>query len=74
MLFRSRQLALTVRVTHPTFADWWEPYTFGVGPAGDHVARLDDDGRRRLEARAHERLGDGPFEVSGSAWCAVGLA
>lgn len=69
-----RQLRLRVTVTHPTFEEWWEPYTFGVGPAGDHVARLDDAQRSRLERRARERMGDGPFEVSGTAWCAVGRA
>ncbi|MFC7495019.1 MULTISPECIES: class I SAM-dependent methyltransferase [unclassified Nocardioides] len=69
-----RQLRLTVSVAHPTFEDWWEPYTFGVGPAGDYVAGLDDEQRGRLERRARERLGDGPFHVSGSAWCAVGRA
>jgi SAM-dependent methyltransferase len=69
-----RQLRLTVTVTHATFDEWWEPYTLGVGPAGDYAARLDDEQRNRLERRARERLGDGPFSVSGTAWCAVGRA
>ena len=33
--------SLTVRVDHTTFEEWWEPYTLGVGPAGDYVAGLD---------------------------------
>ena len=32
--------ALSVRVEHPSFEDWWEPYMAGVGPAGAYVARL----------------------------------
>jgi SAM-dependent methyltransferase len=34
--------SLTIRVEHPTFEDWWEPFTLGVGPAGAYVAGLDD--------------------------------
>lgn len=69
-----RQLRLTVTVAHPTFDAWWDPFTLGVGPAGDLVLRLEPELRDRLRARARERLGDGPFEVSGTAWCAVGRA
>ncbi len=63
---------IAVDVVHPTFAEWWEPYTFGVGPAGEYVQRLDDDGRSRLKAVARERLGDGPFTVTATAWAARG--
>src|SRR5829696_1596201 len=27
----------TVRVEHPTFEEWWEPFTLGVGPAGAYT-------------------------------------
>ena len=43
---------LTVTVPYSSFEEWWEPYTLGVGPAGDHVARLDDDARAASAARA----------------------
>ena len=33
------ETALTVRVEHPTFDEWWEPFTLGVGPAGAYVAQ-----------------------------------
>ena len=29
---------LETRVEHPTFEDWWQPHTLGVGPAGRYVA------------------------------------
>lgn len=65
---------IAVDVVHPTFEEWWQPYSFGVGPAGDYVQRLDDDGRARLESVARDRLGDGPFTVTATAWAARGTA
>ena len=72
-LFRSAGLdateqgVLSVEVHHATFEDWWEPYTLGVGPAGDYVASLDDDRRERLRALCEERLA-APFVLSARAW------
>jgi ubiquinone/menaquinone biosynthesis C-methylase UbiE len=59
---------LTVQVTYPTFEDWWEPYTLGVGPAGDHVTRLDDAGRAALRARCADLLPQPPIDVAATAW------
>jgi len=64
--------SIAVDVVHPTFEEWWEPYTYGVGPAGDYIQRLDDDARLRLESVALERLGSGPFTVTATAWAARG--
>ena len=61
--------SLTVTVPCPTFDDWWEPYTLGVGPAGDYVARLDEAQRDELRRRCARALPPPPFEVSASAWC-----
>ena len=58
---------LSVEVHHATFDDWWEPYTLGVGPAGDYVASLDDDRRERLRTLCEERL-PAPFVLSARAW------
>jgi SAM-dependent methyltransferase len=60
---------LTVRVPFATFADWWEPFTLGVGPAGSYVAQLDDARRDELRARCADRLPPAPFEIAASAWC-----
>lgn len=59
---------LTVAVPFSSFEDWWEPYTFGIGPLGDYIRRLDDAGREALRARCAEVLPAAPFTVSGSAW------
>jgi SAM-dependent methyltransferase len=66
------EMSIAVDVVHPTFEEWWEPYTLGVGPAGDYVQRLDGDGRVSLERTARERLGNGPFTVTARAWAARG--
>ncbi|SDU49506.1 Methyltransferase domain-containing protein [Gordonia westfalica] len=63
---------IAVDVVHPTFEEWWEPYTFGVGPAGEYVGALDAASRDELERVAQGRLGDGPFTVSATAWAARG--
>ena len=64
---------VSVEVVHPTFDEWWEPYTLGVGPAGDYVARLDATGRAGLAAAARAALGDGPFTVTATAWAVRGV-
>ncbi|MBA2389554.1 MAG: methyltransferase domain-containing protein [Geodermatophilaceae bacterium] len=60
---------LTVKVRFATFADWWEPFTLGVGPAGAYVTRLDEARRDVLRTRCAQRLPSAPFDISASAWC-----
>jgi hypothetical protein len=59
---------LTVRVSYAAFGQWWQPFTLGVGPAGDYVASLTAPRRRLLRERCRELLGEGPFGVSATAW------
>ncbi|MGH3496208.1 MAG: class I SAM-dependent methyltransferase [Nocardioidaceae bacterium] len=61
--------SLTVHVRFASFADWWDPFTLGVGPAGGYVRRLDESRRAALRARCAAGLPPAPFEVTGSAWC-----
>ena len=60
---------LTVTVRFTTFADWWEPFTLGVGPAGAHVTQLNEERRDVLRARCAHLLPPAPFEVAALAWC-----
>ncbi|MGH8893641.1 MAG: class I SAM-dependent methyltransferase [Actinomycetes bacterium] len=60
---------LTVTVRFPTFDDWWEPFTLGVGPAGAYVAGLEDAQRDAVRTRCAQLLPPAPFEVAASAWC-----
>lgn len=66
--------ALSITVTHPSFDDWWEPFTFGVGPAGSYVAGLDAAKQIRLRDQCREMLLSAPFTVTARAWAARGLA
>jgi SAM-dependent methyltransferase len=66
--------ALTVEVEHPSFEEWWEPFTLGVGPAGAHVTSLDGERRDWLRERCRRRLPPAPFVVDARAWAARGLA
>jgi len=60
--------SLTVTVEHPSFQDWWDPFTLGVGPAGAYVAALDDAGRDALRDRCREILPTTPFRTDAKAW------
>jgi SAM-dependent methyltransferase len=66
--------AVSVDVEHPTFEEWWEPFTLGVGPAGGFVARLDTDEQARLRELCRGRLPAAPFVISARAWAARGLS
>jgi SAM-dependent methyltransferase len=66
--------ALAVRLQHPTFDEWWEPYTRGVGPAGSYVASLPAERRNELREACRSRLGSGPFVLTAQAWAARGIA
>ena len=60
---------LTVQVPFESFGQWWEPYTLGVGPAGQYVLGLDDSRREALRDECRRRVPDGAFTVDASAWC-----
>jgi len=66
------ETALPVEVEHPTFEDWWEPYTLGVGPAGSYVASLDPGRRVELRDALRERIPTGRFVLKAKAWAARG--
>jgi hypothetical protein len=59
---------ISVEVGFDTFEEWWDPFTLGVGPAGDHVAGLDTDGVGRLRERCRRLLPTPPFTVEAAAW------
>jgi SAM-dependent methyltransferase len=65
---------LSADLEHASFEDWWEPYTRGVGPAGEYVAGLDPGRQAELRERCRARLPAPPFVVTARAWAARGLA
>ncbi len=66
--------SITASVEHPSFDEWWEPFTRGVGPAGAHVASLDPAAQAELRERSRSALPPAPFTVTARAWAARGLA
>jgi SAM-dependent methyltransferase len=66
------ETALSIKVRHDTFEEWWQPFELGVGPAGLYVSGLDPLSRTRLEARCRELLPETPFVVTAVAWAARG--
>ncbi len=63
---------LTVETTYSGFDDLWEPFTFGVGPAGSYCAALEPERRQQLRERLFEGVGSpgGSFTLGARA-CAV---
>lgn len=74
-LFRSagldqvRESVLSADVPMASFEDWWEPFLLGVGPPGDYLAGLDEQGRSDVRERARRLLPDGAFTMRVDAWC-----
>jgi ubiquinone/menaquinone biosynthesis C-methylase UbiE len=65
---------LEADITHPSFDDWWRPFTAGVGPAGAHAKSLEPDARAVLEQRIRSTLPAAPFTIRARAWAARGIA
>jgi SAM-dependent methyltransferase len=63
---------VSVDVGHASFEEWWEPYTFGTGPAGAYLARLEPERRAELRERCRARFPDGGLTLSVAAWAARG--
>jgi ubiquinone/menaquinone biosynthesis C-methylase UbiE len=65
---------LVVRASYASFEDLWSPLPTGVAPAGAFCKSLDDERRAALRDAYRRRLGvgDGPFELTASAWAVAG--
>lgn len=61
-------------VEHPTFDDWWGPFTLGVGPAGSYLVGLDEERGAAVRERCRAEVGDGPFSLPAVAWAACGVS
>jgi len=65
---------LSVGVEHASFEEWWQPFTFGVGPAGAYLATLGDDQQLRLRELCRERSPSERVTVTAGAWAVRGVA
>jgi len=67
-----RESTVTVSVAMQTFDDYWTPFTLGVGPAGAHLAGLDDAGKAELSAVCESLFPPTPCDLEVTAWAAFG--
>jgi SAM-dependent methyltransferase len=64
--------SLEAQASYEDFADFWEPFTFAVGPAGQHLASLAASDQERVREMCRSRLPAGAFVLSARAWYARG--
>jgi hypothetical protein len=64
--------SLLAKADYTGFDEFWEPFTYGVGPAGQHLASLTVEQRARVRDGCREMLPDGPFSLDARAWYASG--
>ena len=65
--------ALTARADYAGFDEFWEPFTLGVGPAGQYLRALSNDRREVVREACRAVVPDEPFTLEARAWCGVGV-
>jgi SAM-dependent methyltransferase len=73
-LHQIEETALSASLEHPSFEEWWEPFTRGVGPAGSYVASLEAERQIKLRESCRTLLPAAPFVLTARAWATRGLA
>jgi SAM-dependent methyltransferase len=68
----TRSTTLTVEVEIATFEEWWSPFAFGIGPAGEYFVSLGPDQQAALREACKAVLSAEPILISGTARAAVG--
>ncbi len=65
---------LTAVGNYDNFADWWEPFTCGIGPHGAYLQSVDPEHREALRLRCRESFEqpDAPFTLTAVALFASG--
>ncbi len=63
---------LTARADYADFDDFWQPFTYAVGPTGQYLARLADAEQARVRDACRVALPSGSFQLDARAWCARG--
>jgi ubiquinone/menaquinone biosynthesis C-methylase UbiE len=66
--------SLEVSVHYSGFEDFWEPFTFGVGPAGQALASLPDDQKAAVREAIRAQLPAGSFSLDARSWYATATA
>ena len=63
---------LQARADYASFDDFWEPFTFAVGPAGQFLKSLSDERRAEVRKALRAEVPEGPFTLDARAWFARG--
>jgi SAM-dependent methyltransferase len=64
---------LTARASYAGFDDFWQPFTFAVGPSGQHLKTMSADEQAAVREACRTSLPQsGAFELEARAWCARG--
>lgn len=72
-----REQSIDIRMTFESFADYWDPFLLGQGPAGSYVRRLDRDKLQGLRDELKRRLSlpgeNTPFVLPARVWSVRGI-
>jgi SAM-dependent methyltransferase len=75
-LERIEEQPIVIDLAFASFADYWQPFLGGQGPAGAYVVSLAASRRATLQRRLRDRLlssrQDGPFVLQARAWAVKG--
>ena len=68
---------LDITMRFESFADYWDPFLLGQGPAGAYLRSIDDARREALRSEVKRRLAlrseGAPFSLSARAWAVRGI-
>ena len=65
------ETSLAVRVLHPTFEEWWEPFMLGVGTPGSFMKTRTPEQMDALREASRAILPPAPFTLKARAWTVV---
>jgi hypothetical protein len=65
--------ALEVSVDYSGFEDFWQPFTFAVGPSGQAFAALEDEHKAAVREAVRAELPEGPFTLAARCWYATAI-
>src|ERR1051325_7823032 len=72
-----RERSIHIQMRFASFADYWEPFLLGQGPAGAYARGLTPRQLTTLRGEIKRRLGisaeDRPIDLSGEAWAVRGV-
>jgi hypothetical protein len=71
-----REQPIDIRMRFNSFADYWNPFLLGQGPAGSYVRGLDHEKLEALRSEVKRRLSlsaeNSPFVLPARAWAVRG--